>query len=66
MRLEKRIALAWFCGMFAVASGHAADTKWVASWGNSPLEGKIVIPGIPQDKIPRRPSYAGRCVIDYL
>jgi lysophospholipase L1-like esterase len=59
MRLNKRIALVGFCGMFAVASGHAADTKWVASWGNSPVEAKIVIPGIPADKIPASPILRG-------
>ena len=55
----KRYVLAGLCAMFSVASGHAADTKWVASWGNSPLEGKIVIPGIPQDKIPPSPILRG-------
>jgi lysophospholipase L1-like esterase len=59
MRLKKRYVLAGLCAMFAMASGHAADTKWVASWGNSPLEGKIVIPGIPQDKIPPSPILRG-------
>jgi lysophospholipase L1-like esterase len=59
MRLEKRIALAWLCGMFAAAGSHAADARWAASWGNSPLEGKIVIPGIPQDKIPPSPILRG-------
>jgi lysophospholipase L1-like esterase len=59
MRLPKRYASAWLCAIFAAISSHAADTKWVASWGSSPLEGKIVIPGIPPDKIPPSPILRG-------
>ena len=59
MRLEKIQLSAWLCAMFVVTSSYAADTKWVASWGSSPLEGKIVIPGIPPDKIPPSPILTG-------
>jgi lysophospholipase L1-like esterase len=59
MRLEKRRVSAWLCAIVAVASSHAADTKWIASWGSSPLEGKIVIPGVPPDKIPPSPILQG-------
>jgi lysophospholipase L1-like esterase len=59
MRLQKRHVSAWLCALFVAASGHAADTKWVASWGSSPLEGKIVIPGIPPEKIPPSPILRG-------
>jgi hypothetical protein len=59
MRLEKRHLAAWLCAMFAVTGSHAAETKWVASWASSPLEGKIVIPGIPPDKIPPSPILRG-------
>jgi len=59
MRLEKQYASAWLCAMFAVTGSHAAETKWVASWASSPLEGKIVIPGIPPDKIPPSPILHG-------
>ena len=59
MRLEKRYVSVCLCAIIAVASSHAADTKWVASWGSSPLEGKIVIPGIPPDKIPPSPILRG-------
>jgi lysophospholipase L1-like esterase len=59
MGLDKRYASACICGLFAVASSHAADTNWVASWGSSPVEGKIVIPGIPPDKIPPSPILKG-------
>jgi lysophospholipase L1-like esterase len=57
--MEKRQISAWLCAMFVLASSHAADTKWVASWGSSPLEGEIVIPGIPPDKIPPSPILRG-------
>jgi len=57
--MEKRQITAWLCAMFVLASSHAADTKWVASWGSSPLEGKIVIPGVPPDKIPPSPVLRG-------
>jgi lysophospholipase L1-like esterase len=59
MRLEKQYVSAWLCAMFAVTGSHAAETKWVASWASSPLEGKIVIPGIPPDKIPPSPILHG-------
>ena len=59
MRLEKIQLSAWLWAMFVVTSSYAADTKWVASWGSSPLEGKIVIPGIPPDKIPPSPILNG-------
>jgi lysophospholipase L1-like esterase len=59
MRLEKRQVSAWLCAIFAVASSQAADTTWVASWSSSPLEGKIVIPGVPPDKIPPSPILSG-------
>ena len=59
MRLEKRRVSAWLWAILAAASSHAADTKWVASWGSSPLEGKIVIPGIAPDKIPPSPILRG-------
>lgn len=45
--------------LFAATSGHAADTKWVASWGSSPLGGKIVIPGVPPERIPPSPTLRG-------
>jgi lysophospholipase L1-like esterase len=59
MRLQKRHLSAWLCAIFATASSHAADTKWVASWASSPLGGKIVIPGVPPDKIPPSPILRG-------
>jgi lysophospholipase L1-like esterase len=59
MRLEKRLLAAWLCAISAVTGSHAAETKWVASWTSSPLEGKIVIPGIPPDKIPPSPILRG-------
>ena len=59
MSLKKRQVSAWLCAMFMVTGSHAADTKWVAGWGSSPLEGKIVIPGIPPDKIPPSPILRG-------
>jgi lysophospholipase L1-like esterase len=59
MRLEKRHLAAWLCAISAVTGSHAAETKWVASWTSSPLEGKIVIPGIPPDKIPPSPILRG-------
>jgi lysophospholipase L1-like esterase len=54
----KRYVSAWLCAL-VVTGSHAADTNWVASWGSSPLEGKIVIPGIPPDKIPPSPILRG-------
>ena len=43
----------------AIGSSHAADTRWIASWASSPLGGKIVIPGVPPDKIPPSPIVHG-------
>ena len=59
MLLGKRCVSAWLCAIFAVSGSQAAETKWVASWASSPLEGKIVIPGIPPDKIPPSPILRG-------
>lgn len=59
MRLAKGQVSALVCAIFAAAGCHAAETTWVASWGSSPLEGKIVIPGIPPDKIPPSPVLRG-------
>ncbi len=59
MTLKKRMGLAVLAAIGVVAVGHAADTTWVASWGSSPLEGKIVIPGVPPDKIPPSPVLKG-------
>jgi lysophospholipase L1-like esterase len=59
MRLINLYISTWLCVLFAVTSSHAADTNWVASWGSSPLEGKIVIPGVPPDKIPPSPILKG-------
>jgi lysophospholipase L1-like esterase len=59
MRAEKKYLSAWLCAMFAVTGAHATETNWVASWASSPLEGKIVIPGIPADKIPPSPILRG-------
>lgn len=64
--LKKTCVSAWLCALFAMTASQfamtasqAAETKWVASWASSPLEGKIVIPGIPPDKIPPSPILRG-------
>jgi lysophospholipase L1-like esterase len=43
----------------AAGSSHAGDTSWVASWASSPLGGRIVIPGVPPDRIPPSPVVHG-------
>src|SRR5580698_14459 len=59
MRLNIRFVSTCLCALFAAASCDAADGNWVASWSSSPLEGKVVIPGVPQDKIPPSPILKG-------
>jgi lysophospholipase L1-like esterase len=59
VRLRNRYLPIGLCALFAVAGAHAADANWVASWASSPLEGKVVIPGIPADKIPPSPILRG-------
>jgi lysophospholipase L1-like esterase len=54
-----KLVAASLCAIVAVAGSHAADAGWVASWGSSPLEGKIVIPGVPPEKIPPSPILKG-------
>src|ERR1700744_3452870 len=58
MLLKKTFLSTLLCAL-AVTAAHAAQTNWVASWASSPLEGKIVIPGIPPDKIPPSPILKG-------
>jgi hypothetical protein len=50
MQFKNRFLTACLFPVFAVASCQAADANWIASWASSPLEGKIVIPGVPPDK----------------
>jgi lysophospholipase L1-like esterase len=59
MTLKKKLISAWICAICVAAGSQAAEAKWVASWGSSPLEGKIVIPGVPPDKIPPSPILRG-------
>jgi lysophospholipase L1-like esterase len=59
MRRNNRITSVWLCAVFTIGSCQAANVHWVASWASSPLEGKIVIPGIPPDKIPPSPILKG-------
>jgi hypothetical protein len=57
--LLKKTYVSAFLFTLVITASHAAETKWVASWASSPLEGKIVIPGIPPDKIPPSPILRG-------
>jgi lysophospholipase L1-like esterase len=59
MRLTHRFIALWLLAVCVVASGQAADSHWVASWASSPLEGKIVILGVPPDRIPPSPIIRG-------
>jgi lysophospholipase L1-like esterase len=59
MRRNDLLMSLWLCAVFAVASCQAGNANWVASWTSSPLEGKIVIPGIAPDKIPPSPILRG-------
>jgi lysophospholipase L1-like esterase len=59
MRLNNRFVSTCLCALFTAASCQAAEPNWVASWTSSPLEGKVIIPGVPQDKIPPSPILKG-------
>jgi lysophospholipase L1-like esterase len=59
MRFKNRFWTVCLFAVFAVAGCQAADASWIASWASSPLEGKIVIPGVPPDKIPPSPILKG-------
>src|SRR5581483_1971536 len=59
MRLRILQVASCLWALSALTSAHAADTKWVASWGSSPLTGEIVIPGVPPDRIPPSPTLRG-------
>jgi lysophospholipase L1-like esterase len=59
MRVKALQISAFLCALFTVVSSPAADTAWIASWGSSPLTGKIVIPGVPPDRIPPSPILRG-------
>jgi hypothetical protein len=52
MRIERIQAAAVLCAIVAGGSSYAAGSVWTASWASSPLGGKIVIPGVPREKIP--------------
>src|SRR5580692_54444 len=59
MRFKNRYLTACLIAVFAVASCPAADSHWIATFASSPLEGKIVIPGVAPDKIPPSPILKG-------
>lgn len=50
---------AWLAARGLTTASPAADAGWVASWGSSPIESHIVIPGVPADKIPPSPIVRG-------
>lgn len=55
--MRPRIIHLW--ALFAAAACNAAETRWVASWGSSPIESHVVIPGVPADKVPPSPIVRG-------
>jgi lysophospholipase L1-like esterase len=59
MRFKNRYLTAWLIAAFTVGSCQAADSHWIATFASSPLEGKVVIPGVAPDKIPPSPILKG-------
>src|SRR6185369_3678309 len=59
MRAMKNRVTALLFSFLVATTSHAADTRWVASWGSSPIESHVIIPGVPPDKIPPSPVVRG-------
>ena len=57
--MNKKLLTLFLCAISWASASHAADTRWVAAWGSSPIESHVVIPGVPADKIPPSPVVRG-------
>ncbi|HXD22073.1 MAG TPA: hypothetical protein VN613_01850, partial [Gemmatimonadaceae bacterium] len=59
MQIAMKQLAGLLCAIVAATASHAADTRWLAGWGSSPIESHVVIPGVPADKIPPSPIIRG-------
>jgi lysophospholipase L1-like esterase len=59
MQITNTRIVAMLLLLAATGSSQAGETRWIASWASSPLGGKIVIPGVPADRIPPSPVVHG-------